>query len=707
MKTKTWAKRVAVVAFTLCLLCVAAIMLATHHSAGAASDIILQVDTLGYGRTDLPNGYAGKSYPVFECGAVDMQGNEISDIRILVFDPTGKILPIKNGRFDTPVTGNYGIEYTARNGGSTVIEVYTVTVLASEAYTPIAYTIHSEIPAAAYTGQIVLLPEGTYEGGAAEVRVATDITYSGDHTCVPALFGASDSPYFIPETEGTYRLTYTVTDIVGEAVKQSKDITVTDDAKPILRTPSIAATARKGVAAAYPVTEAVLYRDGAKIFVPVKTFVNETEITQSMTYTPTEAGQYTVKYSAVNLYDTSKVAEYSRTVTVYGEPDENEAYANRFFALENLSMAYRAEEAELENFVTVFTANAAGASAKAEFGTPIREETLSIALGTDGTGAEFEALSVRFTDSKHADESVVVSFVPNGADPDYTDVLLNGKHVNQTAKTFTPSDGDWAKSTFTVEYDAVRRAILDGNGEILATVPAYENGTVFRGFTSGSAYCGFEMTGVTDTSAIKLYRLSGQTISDAASDTLAPLLIYRDGYMRARFADIGETVTIGHIDAFDLFDAAVTVTASVRSPSGKEIYSGDVSDNPSIQVDEYGAYSVSYIARDTSGRERNVRAVINVVDRIAPTLKLPAHLGEVKAGGEYTLAAATATDNYSEKVATWISITDCDGITRYIDGDEKGVYRFTFTKAGAYTVTYGAVDGAGNRTVKSYTAVCK
>ena len=248
----------------------------------------------------------------------------------------------------------------------------------------------------------------------------------------------------------------------------------------------------------------------------------------------------------------------------------------------------------------------------------------------------------------------------------------------------------------------MKRSLVDENGETIISLSAYENGKVFRGFTSGSAYLSVEMQDVTEESAMKLYRIAGQTISDAPADTLDPLLIYRDGFMRIQNADIGETVTIGNIEAFDLFSPAPTLTATVTSPSGKKVYNGDIRSNVSFTAEEYGVYYVEYAARDSAGRERSIRAVVQVIDRIAPEIKIGKYLGDVKQGEEYTLSAAEFTDNYSETITGWISVSYENSAEEFVQNG-----KYTFKKAGVYTVTYGATDAAGNRTLVSYTVNCK
>ena len=671
----------------LCLGCSVSAVCVSTVRASAAENVVLSVDTMGFGRSELPNGYAGKTYPVFAFTATDGNGRQVADAQATVFDPSGNILPVKNGRFDTEAEGEYTIEYLARKGSDVATDSLQINVLSASAYSAPTYTVNEDIVGVADTGSVIFLPEGTLNGE--NVTLNVSVEYDGLYACDPQIEERAETAYFTPEAEGDYIITYTLTDFVGGYVEAEKKITVSDSDVPVLRVPSVSKVAHVGEESKYPIAEAVLYRDGAKIYVPVKTSVGNTDITESMTYTPTEAGTYTVKYTAANIYDAEKTAVSEHAVTVYGEGETDSMYAARYFAFDNMQMGYRTESDGKENFVATLSAVAAGESSGFHFKTPLRQEYLSVLLGADGADSAFGAVEICFVDSKYADEKICIVLRENAEKR--IDVFVNGNKVTEWNKTFTGEAEEYSQSSFTVGYDAVKRSLVD------------ENGKVFHGFTSGSAYLSVEMQDVTEESAMKLYRIAGQTISDAPADTLDPLLIYRDGFMRIQNADIGETVTIGNIEAFDLFSPAPTLTATVTSPSGKKVYNGDIRSNVSFTAEEYGVYYVEYAARDSAGRERSIRAVVQVIDRIAPEIKIAGYLkGDVETGKEYTLAAATVTDNYSEAVTSWISVSYENSAEEFVPNG-----KYTFKKAGVYTVTYGAMDAAGNRTSVSYTVNCK
>ena len=86
-----------------------AIALKASAAEQTVSSITIEIDYGNYDGKDLPEGEVGMSYPVFSCVASDNNGNDVSNVRITVRNPENKIIPQKNGRFDTEEIGNYSI----------------------------------------------------------------------------------------------------------------------------------------------------------------------------------------------------------------------------------------------------------------------------------------------------------------------------------------------------------------------------------------------------------------------------------------------------------------------------------------------------------------------------------------------------------------------------------------------------------------------
>lgn len=169
----------------LCLGCSVSAVCVSTVRASAAENVVLSVDTMGFGRSELPNGYAGKTYPVFAFTATDGNGRQVADAQATVFDPSGNILPVKNGRFDTEAEGEYTIEYLARKGSDVATDSLQINVLSASAYSAPTYTVNEDIVDVADTGSVIFLPEGTLNGE--NVTLNVSVEYDGLYACDPQI----------------------------------------------------------------------------------------------------------------------------------------------------------------------------------------------------------------------------------------------------------------------------------------------------------------------------------------------------------------------------------------------------------------------------------------------------------------------------------------------------------------------------------------
>lgn len=679
--------------------CLAAAVFMNTFPTKADSTLTLSIDTLDYNTRELPKGYEGMSYPVFKCVALDETGNRVTDVEGIVYDSNGEILTVKDGRFQTETAGDYKIEYTVNKlGYPAVTETLCIEVLEADNYTQLTYAPNEEVVSATTTGTPIFLPNATVQGGGEIVSVGISVIYEGEYSTETTLSEVDGLKYFIPEAEGEYIVSYSSSDFVGGISQAKYNIVVTDSMYPILNTPSVMSVAHVGKEIVFPVAEAILYKDGEKIYVPVAVDVNEEDITSTMCYKPEQAGQYTVQYSAVNVYDKSFKTEYSTVFTAYGE--ESVFYAARYFGLDGFEIGYREESEDRESYVTTFTSTAEAEKASFSFKNALPVECLSVSLGVETRAYNFRTLNIYFTDSKYAEQRVCLSLQEN--EHGYIDVLLNGKSVNELNKSFSEISNDYEKSSISISYDPAKKAILGQDGGVIAYISSGMDGLPFNGFLSGAAYVSVEIKELTGQSQLKLYTIASQTISNALSDTLAPIFTYNSNFFKTKYADKGQTVLIGGVSAFDIFDGEVPVKVSVKTLKGKTVYSGLLDNKYELLLEEYGSYTIEYFAVDSAGKKFNTFATIFVVDRIAPKLSLNAVLAEVSVGKEQLLPEMTATDNFTEKCTTWISVM--------YGNNQKDIVvdgKYTFEETGEYVIQYGAMDADGNYTIIEYTVVCK
>ena len=181
-------------------------------------------------------------------------------------------------------------------------------------------------------------------------------------------------------------------------------------------------------------------------------------------------------------------------------------------------------------------------------------------------------------------------------------------------------------------------------------------------------------TGSVDTSVLGVYSITYSAIDSSGNnasavtrtitviaDTTAPVITLNDASTVEVF--VGTNYTDAGATALDDLDGVVTVS-SVGT----------------VDTTTTGSYEITYTAVDNAGNTTIIKRTVNVIsDTVAPLISLNgnANVNIIK-GLSYVEAGATATDNKDGSVAVSISGTVDTSVL------------------GTYTITYTAIDQAGN-----------
>lgn len=680
--------------------------------------VAIEIDMLGYDTYNLPNGVEGKTYPVFKATATDDLGNEVENIETMVFYDVGgdtgkgitsddRVLAIKNGRFHTDEAGTYVIEYVATSGAVQTIKKLFVTVQEESAYVAPKYTIHKDIKREALTGTKVYLPEGelTIDETYGETEVKVEVVYTGKYTCdkVEILQGQGGVDFFIPKVAGTYELTYEMINILGEeaATAQTRVITVSDSAKPIMEEPIVGRVLHVGEKTDFPVVEAVLYHEGKAVYVPVSVTVGNVDISDEMSYTAGSAGQTTVKYTAQSILNAGAKVVYEYPIVIYDlDKDTEGILVEKYMYLEGLTGAYRGESTTgQEGDVYTLTANGSSKTAAMYFKTKIEQSNLQIKFGVENTMNNFGSVSAIFTDSKNRDERVEIQFVNNGDSA--VDVYCNGEYASTIDKNFG-STADKDKSAIDIYYNVKQNAFIGEGDAVVATPDKNLDGSDFNGFSSGKAYVSLQLNDLTGSSQLKLYTLASCMISDDSEDVAKPVIVSGPNFVVTQRSDVGTKVTLEQVTGFDLYDENVVVELKIEAPDASILYDDVMTDDYTFLNEQYGTYKVTYTALDRSGNFKSIICSVVSIDRIAPEITVPTPKKKANVGEEIKFEEIVASDNFTKECVTWISVTHGNS---HKDMVAEGKY--TFEEAGTYEVKYCAMDDAGNYSIVTHVIECK
>jgi hypothetical protein len=237
-----------------------------------------------------------------------------------------------------------------------------------------------------------------------------------------------------------------------------------------------------------------------------------------------------------------------------------------------------------------------------------------------------------------------------------------------------------------------------------------EKGTAFTGFPSGKVYARFVMAGVSGNASLCLTRLNGQQIRTLNDDRIAPKIAvlgeYKPGY------EIGTELELFTAVAGDVLDPNLQAfTVSLRDPDGNVLIDNldllnaeNANKKLVVNLDNYGGYTLSYAAKDTSGRSGNWSQVLRVIDDQAPVITVDGKVPTTgKVGQKIQLPMATVTDNMDEEVKLYVHMEDPTGCFIEVYGQAYVDNAFTPAIAGKYTIKYLVFDSSFNMTYQTYT----
>lgn len=674
-----------------------------------------------YSIENLPVGVEGCTYPIFDFVATDSLGNEIKDTEVNVFyDVNGDtknggtqddVLVVINGnRFNTQNAGQYVIEYSAKKDTEVKIERIFINVIEDDKYVQPQYVINESIVEQSFTGQKVYLPDGQLiaNNRFGNTSVEIEVVYQGQHDCGDVEVVCFDSAlkYFTPVVNGEYQVVYKITNILGteEMVKVSKPITVVDDIKPTIIEPSLSAVYFKDEQIKFPYVEAVQYYNGQIIYVPVEVAFNGEKIGRDMLYTPTESGVFNLTFTALNVINGLSDAQITYEVEVKDKgADEQLPYINKFIKFDGFEGSYKlAEEGGVFSDCYVLVADGSENSAQMSFKTKIAVQFLQFSMGIVPEKCNFSEFELLLTDSKNSSEKIVATFKKGG--DGLASVYVNGfkaadlKNVNFKA----------AECEFAVNYDYENKSIIfaDGDKEHVVNINSYLDGSEFKGFSSGKVYVKVLMNDIQGESWLNLETFAAEYVSDSTADRTKPKFVFETSItdVIAYTTDINQTINIKNYLTFDLFDENPKTYLQIIAPDGTLVVdSVEMLTDYEFKVEQYGIYELIFKFVDSSNQARTFMGIIQVIDRVAPTVKeLPDFDTTVKLGETYNFPSVKFEDNVSEELTEWVFVS-YGNFQKALAKNDK----YTFSEKGVYTIKHCATDGMGNRTVVVYTITCE
>jgi hypothetical protein len=581
-------------------------------------------------------------------------GGAYTDAGATATDASGTVAVVTSGTVNVNAVGSYVLTYTSTDAsGNAGTATRTVTVVDTTA--PVV-TITGDNPA-------------THElGGAYTDAGATATDASGDVTVVT-------SGTVNVNAVGSYVLTYTSTDASGNAGTATRTVTVVDTTAPVITiTGDNPATHELG--GAYTDAGATATDASGDVTVIANGDVNTDKPgSYVITYISNDAsGNAGTATRTVTVVDTT-----APVVTVTGSDVTHElggAYTDAGATATDASGDVTVVTSGTVNVdkVGVYTLTYTSTDASGNAGTATRTVTVvdTTAPVVTVTGSDVtHELGGAYTDAgaTATDASGDVTVVTSGT--------VNVDKVGVYTLTYTSTDasGNAGTATRTVTVVDTTAPVVTVTGSDVT----HELGGAYTDAGATATDASGDVTVVTssiDVSSVGLVTVT-YTSTDASGntgtatrtvtvvDTTAPVLTV-----------IGDN-PLSHEVVTSYVDLGASVSDASISTSGDTITvvtTGIV--NPNV----LGSYTKTYTATDASGNSSTATRTINVVDTVGPVITIAGDNPiTVQYGANYIDAGATAVDALDGSVS--VSLDSTWGTTDAF---------------GTYTMTYSAVDAAGN-----------
>lgn len=644
----------------------------TTISDTSEPDIVVNYTPFADG--ELPEGTVGYPYPVFPAVAYDAFSG-ILDTDIKVYGTDKEEIEVSNGKFSVKKAGRYFIEYTvadeAGNRAEKIVEIVMVNTI-----NEIRFVAETEEARTSTVGERICLDSVSVTGGTGELVRNIGVKDPQGRFC--KLEGLS----FVPESEGTYTVSYVAQDIFSQKAVYRYEIEVSQPSgSSVLLKQNLPSVFLSGYTYTLPEAIAKNYTTGSAEAVTISVKEGEEVISLSDgKYRPDgDEGEVTVIYSTASTKKEFTVP----VVNIWKDAEQSAIDISQYFLADGF-----AKELTKDNIS--FTSES---SASVTFVNSLLMRGFYAGIELSGT----DRFEIVFEDSALYGCKVTVVF-------ENTD---SGVKISIGGKTVTTVSGSLTGLTQIKMTEDGKSLSVFG---VQIPFSVYDNGIAFDGFSGDLARITFRIQDE-DGGIFAIKQLNQQFISsEILYDMVRPTISLHSSYGGSFL--LGEKYTICAAGIADELDPTVRTSVSVLKPDGNYAVAADgtvlngasVDRDYEITLDQYGSYYVTYSAAVDGIWGNSFEYVMKAVDTTAPEIVIDADSTQTKAavGSEVKIPSATVTDNLSdaENIKLTVYIQAPNGKFTLCEDDS-----FTPDQKGVYLLRYFAFDEEGNICVKDYEVI--
>jgi len=677
--------------------------------------IEIELDLEGYSENALPVALVGTEYPLFDAITKNVYfGTLYPEYSITKGgEPVAKsengFLPTEAGEY---VVTYKVIDYIGRE------KTKSITINAVDTIDPaITFTPATIAEGAGTAGVYVDIADLEVTGGSGNCSVVATVKFGEENIPV-------ENGRFFPAKSGTYSVTITATDYIGQTDSISYNVVVGNGNVPVAITkPALPKYFISGATYILPEIMFYDYTDGTgnpTAIVPTIVYEdgNGANIAIGREITPVareDINTVKVTYFTGSYANMQGKLEYAEIPVINLKEKETVEYGGNTIEREVLRIErlLAGEGFTTKADVLSTTLNFSN-DVNFDFANPLLPNELAIKFAGVKGSSSYDKVEITVTDTQNTDQTVKFIYKARANDTAKTDFYINSTSSLAYENTQSFANG----LEFVLTINAFKsQALFNVENTLAATISTYLNGEQFKGFTSGKVYVNVAIKGVTEKSEFKIINIGGQPINNSTADRIAPIYAIEDEWLG--YKKMGERMLIPKAYIVDAIDPGVVGTVTVRSPENEDgessivtsvdgVFLNNVPCDRDYYIDlkQYGGYIVTYSAVDASGNKlRNAEEFVLIPDLEAPEIKVSGKVAKTgKVGKQIALPTAVGIDALDGKCDVTVYLQAVTGIMHKM---EKGKWAFVPNKAGVYRVIYTSSDSSNNMATVEYEITVK
>ncbi|MGI6713589.1 MAG: hypothetical protein ACOX3K_00795 [Bacilli bacterium] len=640
-----------------------------------------------YQEDEYPYAVVGTPYKLFGTSGHDSQSS-VREKEVKVYTdygaPTQKVVPIAKNSFIPTEAKKHTLVYRFIDVfGNETIKTITINCLLHH----LKMFINIATPSAAttYCGQPYRISDYTVVGESGNVTLTAKAIKMNSGKVYDIVDG-----YFTPTQAGKYNITYSVRDYLGEVAINGYTLNVEEyQGVLFVAPPQLPKYFINAFEYELRPFYGVSYQNGqAKSHLAQLQIIDDAgeRLISDNVYKPqVNASTDIVLTYSVGSDSVSFTVPCIRAFTGPANSFDKKAY----FA----GGADLITESSTNNVSLQFNSN----SARAEFINPVLADGFNFTFYIDKSYTDFTTIKITLTDSENAAELIVVKYINT---PSGVVCVVNDGDAYPTDYNFYAGEN----TLFDLQYSNSGRQIIDGI-ENRIFVKETANGKVFNGFSSGKIYVAMQLEGVNSPGKICVKKINRCPMNNKTTNPLNPEFAFNDNFESSGLINcLFETPLM---ISSSVLNPIVRLTMTVKNPDRQVVTAtdGTVLENVSVERkylvngDEYGTYSISFLAVDSLGVEETYNCGFTIIDRTKPLIEEVTNLpSTAKVGDTIQITLPKVTDNYSEVNLSAYYLTP--------NGDlillKNEALSFVVTMKGKYVVRFYAVDKYGNSQTCDY-----